>query len=153
MRRRTNGGGMIKCRHQPRVSSGKSKSALRVCRNCGEKIKAHVSKGALTWVISQKVEVKRSSYKDGRIGMLTRYRRELDDAIIEVGSKKRKQLLEHFVERAFIDDTALIALMKKMVPDLKAIDLTTEGKTGWQVIVVNFADAIKKKELEDKEKD
>ena len=47
---------------------------------------------------------------------------ELRKAIKCVEKKKRKKLLVHFVERAFSDDKVLVALGKKIVPDLSAID-------------------------------
>ena len=47
---------------------------------------------------------------------------ELNQAIAVVEKKKRRKLLEHFAARAFEDDYVLTALMKKKLPDLKAID-------------------------------
>lgn len=48
---------------------------------------------------------------------------ELNEAIRDVAKKKRKSILRHFVEEAYVDNTVLIALMKKLCPDLRS----TEG--------------------------
>jgi hypothetical protein len=53
-------------------------------------------------------------------------RGELNDAFIEaikqVEKNKKKNILAHFVERALLDDTVLINLMRKLLPDLKSLD-------------------------------
>lgn len=43
-------------------------------------------------------------------------------AIERVEKKTGKNLFDHFVERALKNDTIMIALMKKRLPDLKAIE-------------------------------
>ncbi len=53
--------------------------------------------------------------------------RQLDHllaAIRRVESKQNKNLLEHFVVRAFVSDKVLIAILKKICPDLQAISVT-----------------------------
>ncbi len=45
------------------------------------------------------------------------------DAVDRVQNKLNKSILDHFVERAFKKDIVLIALMKKLIPDLKAIQI------------------------------
>lgn len=48
---------------------------------------------------------------------------ELFNAIKVVESRKgRKPLLQHFVEQAYDDHGVLIALMKKLLPDLRAVE-------------------------------
>jgi len=48
---------------------------------------------------------------------------ELWHAIERVESKKGvKRLLDHFIGRAYKNDQVLIAVMKKLLPDLKSID-------------------------------
>ena len=47
---------------------------------------------------------------------------ELRKALLVAKEKHNLSLLEHFVERAYLDDSVLIAVMKKMLPDLKASD-------------------------------
>lgn len=53
-------------------------------------------------------------------------RGELGDAFIEaikkVEKSKKINLLQHFIERALRDDTVLINLMRKLLPDLKSLD-------------------------------
>jgi len=46
-------------------------------------------------------------------------------AVARVESTLNKNLLDHFVKRAFKSDTVLIAMMKKMHPDLKSIEQVT----------------------------
>ena len=44
--------------------------------------------------------------------------------------KKRKKLLVHAVEQAYGDKTVLIALLKKIVPDMKELDVEVSGVIG-----------------------
>ncbi|OGW90840.1 MAG: hypothetical protein A3D28_01070 [Omnitrophica bacterium RIFCSPHIGHO2_02_FULL_63_14] len=44
--------------------------------------------------------------------------RQFFEAVQSVEARHRKPLLEHFVERAYTNDRVLIALLKKLVPDL-----------------------------------
>jgi len=46
----------------------------------------------------------------------------LEKAIKKVERKKKKKLMEHFVEQAFDDNGVLVALLKKMLPDLKQVE-------------------------------
>jgi len=46
--------------------------------------------------------------------------------------------LEHYVKEAFKDKVMAIALLKKIVPDLKSVDVTEENKEVWQVILQSF---------------
>lgn len=47
----------------------------------------------------------------------------LMEAVGRVESKHNLSILDHFVERAFKKDIVLIALMKKLVPDLKSVEV------------------------------
>jgi hypothetical protein len=47
----------------------------------------------------------------------------LRKAIQNVEKRKHKDIYEHFVEQAFKDKYVLVALMKKLIPDLKAISV------------------------------
>lgn len=53
-------------------------------------------------------------------------RGELNDAFItaikKVEKKTKVNLLQHFIERALKDDTVLINVMRKLLPDLKSLD-------------------------------
>jgi hypothetical protein len=49
---------------------------------------------------------------------------QLRDAITKVAKKKGRTLMEHAVERAYVDDMVLVALMKKLLPDLSETENT-----------------------------
>ncbi len=53
---------------------------------------------------------------------------KLREAVKQVEEKKGIRLYEHFVKKAFEDNSVLIALCKKLVPDLKQIDGSIERK-------------------------
>jgi len=59
---------------------------------------------------------------------------ELRKAIKAVEKRKGKKLLEHFVERAYKNDSALVALVKKLVPDKTQADLDLRGDLSVTVI-------------------
>lgn len=42
---------------------------------------------------------------------------QLRDALTKVGKRKGKTLIEHAVERAYLEDTVLVALLRKLLPD------------------------------------
>lgn len=48
---------------------------------------------------------------------------DLQKALKEVEKEKGKTLIKHFIERAFDDDGVMVSAMKKMLPDLKSIDI------------------------------
>lgn len=48
---------------------------------------------------------------------------DLNRAIKKVEKEKRKDIYEHFLERAFENDAVLLALLKKKLPDLKQTEL------------------------------
>lgn len=65
---------------------------------------------------------------------------ELLQMVKVVERRKRKKLMEHFVERAYADDKVLVALMRKFLPD--ATTLTVEGgQIPLKIEVVNYASA------------
>jgi len=43
---------------------------------------------------------------------------QLKSALIIVEGVKKKTLMQHAIERAFLEDTVLIALLRKLIPDL-----------------------------------
>jgi len=53
----------------------------------------------------------------------------LERAIKTVEKNRRQKLLEHFVKRAFISDAVLVALLKKVFPDLKHVEGRTDSPT------------------------
>ena len=52
----------------------------------------------------------------------------LENAIREAEKKNNKSLLEHFVQRAYEDNTVLIALMRKILPDVKFVAAESHSK-------------------------
>ena len=48
-------------------------------------------------------------------------------AVRKVDKTEAKELLVHFVERAFVNDAVLIALMKKILPDKKEVSSDPEN--------------------------
>jgi len=48
---------------------------------------------------------------------------DLMKAIRKVGKRKNKKLLEQLVEQAYVDNTVLLGLFKKLMPDLKQVDI------------------------------
>ena len=56
------------------------------------------------------------------------YKKKLEDAVEKIEKDKDKTFLEHCVEQAFSDNRMATALLKKFIPDLKAVELT--GKDG-----------------------
>ncbi len=53
---------------------------------------------------------------------------ELTNAIASVENRPdKKKLLVRFVEQAYKNPTVMIALMKKLLPDLKAVETTVTG--------------------------
>ena len=64
-------------------------------------------------------------------------RAELLAAISRVEKKKRKTLFAHAIEQCFEDNKLLAAIIKKLVPDMKHIDLETSGDL--IVEIVNYA--------------
>lgn len=56
----------------------------------------------------------------------------LDKAIQAEQKKHRRNLIRHIVAEAYEDNTVLVALLRKILPDLKAVDTTllnAEGDT------------------------
>ena len=52
----------------------------------------------------------------------------LREAISKVQANKEKDLLEHYVERAFENDRVLVALGKKIIPDLSSVQGSLDVK-------------------------
>lgn len=67
---------------------------------------------------------------------------ELKGAVNNVGKSKRKSIFRHFVERAYDSDNVLIALMKKIVADVKFEErnLNIGGQKGNPIKVIVFSD-------------
>jgi len=50
---------------------------------------------------------------------------KLVEAVYRVENQKHKRLLDHFIQQAFVDNSVLIALMRKLHPDLSATALAS----------------------------
>lgn len=64
---------------------------------------------------------------------------ELYKCLKKVQKKQGKNFLQDYIERAYKDKAMAIALLKKLVPDLKAIEVDKETKDTWQIVLQNFA--------------
>lgn len=58
----------------------------------------------------------------------TQWRIELEDAIKTVQKRKRKKFMVHVVEQAYENHNVLVAVLKKLLPDLK-IEEIDAGET------------------------
>jgi hypothetical protein len=74
--------------------------------------------------------------------------KKLHMALKMVEKEKGISFLEHYIKLAFQDRTMAIALLKKIVPDLKAMELSSKEKEGFNIIMQNFV----KKETTDGKK-
>ncbi len=61
---------------------------------------------------------------------------KLRAAIKLVEKEEGIPLYRHFIKRAYLDDTVLIALGKKVLPDLKSIEAQVTGDMNFGVIVL-----------------
>jgi len=60
----------------------------------------------------------------------------LMDAIAKVEKQKgKKKFLIHAVEQAYTDTRVLVAILKKIIPDLKAIEVTGSGDGSIKITV------------------
>jgi len=48
-------------------------------------------------------------------------------ALITVEKDKKQKLYEYAIERAFVSDIVLVAILKKLIPDKTGIELPNEG--------------------------
>ena len=70
---------------------------------------------------------------------------QLKQAVKDVEEKKKRKIFNHFVRRAFNDDTVLVALMRKLVPDTKHIEGTIGASESVMSIVTQFLNERSKK--------
>ena len=68
---------------------------------------------------------------------------DLTEAIKTVEGKRKTTLMAHFVKRAFQDNTVLIALMKKMLPDRKSLE--GEGMEAFKDLALALEHALTRK--------
>lgn len=74
---------------------------------------------------------------------------QLRTAIRAVGKEKKKTIFRHFVEKAYENDNVLIALLKKIVADIRALEgnLTIGGQKGNPIRIVMFDVANTKRKI------
>ncbi len=72
---------------------------------------------------------------------------ELKKAIEEVEKGEKTTLLKHFIGKAYTSEQVLIALIKKLVPDISITELSNSGSP-INVFVMQFLEKIEKKEKE-----
>ena len=65
---------------------------------------------------------------------------ELKDAIKIVEKERRTKLYQHFVNTAFEDNTVLVALMRKLAPDMKQIESDVKFRAEDAGVIVIPAD-------------
>ena len=58
----------------------------------------------------------------------------LMDAIAQVEKRKKKKFLLHAIEQAYEDPKIMVAILKKIIPDLKAIEVVG-GEGGFKIVV------------------
>ncbi|MHC4397482.1 MAG: hypothetical protein ACYS1A_17715 [Planctomycetota bacterium] len=77
-----------------------------------------------------KQDIKRTStgqfkkgYSGNPNGSNGHWRSELERAIKTVERRKRKKFMIHAVEQAYVENTVLVAILKKLLPDLRKQDV------------------------------
>ena len=77
-----------------------------------------------------------SNNPDGRPNLREASSQKLRDIIKRVAKRhNNKSLITHAVEQAYKDNTVLIAIMRKILPDLKAIDVTATSDSPFRLII------------------
>ena len=76
-----------------------------------------------------------SNNPNGRPNLREASSQKLRDAI-KSGTKRHKHsIYRHLVDRAYKDDTVLIAIARKILPDLKAVDISADGANPFRLII------------------
>ena len=66
-------------------------------------------------------------------------RDELWQAINKIQKGKSRTLIEHAITKAYEDNTILVAILRKLIPDLKAVEITgADGQDILKGITVKF---------------
>lgn len=61
---------------------------------------------------------------DGRPKAGNAFVEQLRDALKAVEKNKKKSLMQYAIERAYTEDTVLIAILRKVLPDLNETDVS-----------------------------
>jgi len=74
------------------------------------------------------------------LGAVNKELQALKRAVASVGKTKKKTVFMHFVERAYKSDNVLIALLKKIVADVKYVEsnLNIGGQEGNPIGIIMF---------------
>jgi len=80
----------------------------------------------------------RSLNPGGRTRDIRTAQGKLWKALKKVEKQKGLNFLENYIERALDDKTMAIALLRKIVPDLKAVEIDAQTKEEWNIILQNF---------------
>lgn len=62
--------------------------------------------------------------------------KELKAAIREVEQEKQKPFLKHFIERAYSEDRVLVNAIRKMIPDLKSMEIKGSADGDFNITVI-----------------
>ena len=96
-------------------------------------------------VVETEKQGRTMAYKKGESGNLkgrppagNAFIEQLREALIDVEKIKGKSLIRHAIERAYEEDTVLIAIMKKVLPDLQESDLGKRTFEHFQSMIDKF---------------
>ncbi|MFW5879326.1 MAG: hypothetical protein ACOCUV_00735 [bacterium] len=79
---------------------------------------------------------------------------KLFHALKDVETKRGKRFLFHYIDKAYEDKSMAIALLKKLVPDLKSVEVDSPNLGNWQIVLKHFdRPQTKKVENESENKD
>jgi hypothetical protein len=70
-------------------------------------------------------------------------RKLLEEAVAAEGKKRKKSIYQHMVERAYEDDTVLVALVRKLLPDLRMVDANLLQREPFKLILSNGVKSAK----------
>ena len=85
-----------------------------------------------------------SGNPDGRPKGSKNYLTLLEDAIKDYESKTGKKLFDRLIQRAFINDTVLLNVIKKFVPDKTQTEITTPEPIKAEFVVIDDKNAADK---------
>lgn len=63
---------------------------------------------------------------------------KLFSCLKDVETKRGKRFLFHYIDKAYEDKSMAIALLKKLVPDLKSVEVDSPNMGNWQIVLKHF---------------